>query len=273
MDQVYSTTRGTGSSAVLARVNNVGVGGFFTGGGIGFLAGAYGYAMDRLRAIEVVIPCGQIVMATKTNRYADLFWALQGGGGQFGIVTQFFQEAIPEPKNLTIAAYYLDNSSATSAAAIRNTVTWFNNNQDPFALMYYVVGVLPSSLAQDPTTFALRPLLIALQFNDPTTVAKQQSFEATYQTLFQGLTPISQITLNTTYDALPGLLDPTFPYGFRRGFYGPQTQNITASYLTAINAEMSAYVTSLVLSGERAPSPASTIWVLQVSRTTTANSH
>ena len=45
---------------------------------------------------------GKIVFATKTNEYSDLFLALPGGGGQFGIVSTFYQEAAPEPTKLTI---------------------------------------------------------------------------------------------------------------------------------------------------------------------------
>ncbi|KAI4823132.1 FAD-binding domain-containing protein, partial [Aureobasidium sp. EXF-8845] len=95
--QVTDTTSNTGFTAVGARVGDVGVGGFSSGGGIGFLAGAYGYAIDRLRALEIVLMSGKIVPATNTNEYSDLFWAIQGGGGQFGIVTTFYQEAVPEP--------------------------------------------------------------------------------------------------------------------------------------------------------------------------------
>ena len=97
---VQKATNGSGLTAVGARVSGVGVGGFSTGGGIGFLAGAYGFAIDRLRAIEAVLMSGQIVYATKTNGYSDLFWALQGGGGQFAIVTKFYQEAAPEPTGI-----------------------------------------------------------------------------------------------------------------------------------------------------------------------------
>ncbi|KAL9608736.1 MAG: hypothetical protein Q9167_006454 [Letrouitia subvulpina] len=99
---VQKSTNGSGFTAVGARVSTVGVGGFSTGGGIGFLAGAYGYATDRLRAMEIVLMSGQIVYATKTNAYSDLFWALQGGSGQFAIVTKFYQEAAPEPDGKTL---------------------------------------------------------------------------------------------------------------------------------------------------------------------------
>lgn len=90
--EVLLTTKGSGYTVVGARDSKVGVGGFSTGGGIGFLAGAYGFAGDRLVAMDVVLADGTQVMATKKNRYADLFWAIQGGGGQFGIVTKFYQK-------------------------------------------------------------------------------------------------------------------------------------------------------------------------------------
>lgn len=99
---VQKATNGSGFTAVGARMSTVGVGGFSTGGGIGFLAGAYGYATDRLRAMEIVLMSGQTVYATKTNAYSDLFWALQGGSGQFAIVTKFYQEAAPEPDGKTM---------------------------------------------------------------------------------------------------------------------------------------------------------------------------
>ena len=99
---VQKATNGSGYTAVGARMSTVGVGGFSTGGGIGFLAGAYGYAIDRLRAMEIVLVSGKIIYATKSNKYSDLFWALQGGGGQIAIVTKFYQEAAKEPTGIVL---------------------------------------------------------------------------------------------------------------------------------------------------------------------------
>jgi FAD/FMN-containing dehydrogenase len=98
--QVQATTAGSGYTTVGVRISSVGVGGFSTGGGIGFLAGAHGYASYRFVALNVILPNGDIVNATKQNRYSDLFWAFQGGGGRFGLITTFYQEAVLSPRTL-----------------------------------------------------------------------------------------------------------------------------------------------------------------------------
>jgi FAD/FMN-containing dehydrogenase len=61
---------------------------------LSFLAAAHGYSSDAFVELDVVLVTGELVTATATNKYSDIFWALKGGGNSFGIVTRYELEAI-----------------------------------------------------------------------------------------------------------------------------------------------------------------------------------
>jgi FAD/FMN-containing dehydrogenase len=83
----YGLALSTGDTAT------VGLGGLTTGGGLGFMIRKHGLTIDNLISAQVVLASGEIVRAS-ANQHADLFWAIRGGGGNFGIVTEFeFQMA------------------------------------------------------------------------------------------------------------------------------------------------------------------------------------
>lgn len=69
-------------------ISTTGVGGLTTGGGIGYLTRKYGLSIDNLLAVDVVLPDGSFVVAN-ADQNQDLFWAIRGGGGNFGVVTSF----------------------------------------------------------------------------------------------------------------------------------------------------------------------------------------
>jgi FAD/FMN-containing dehydrogenase len=69
-------------------VSSTGVAGLTLGGGLGWLMGQYGLAVDNLESIEMVTADGRILSADR-REHEDLFWAVRGGGGNFGVVTSF----------------------------------------------------------------------------------------------------------------------------------------------------------------------------------------
>jgi FAD/FMN-containing dehydrogenase len=88
LKDMVSTTHEFGLTVPVGIIGTTGVGGLTLGGGIGHLTRTFGLTIDNLVAATVVLADGSVVQCD-TEREADLFWAIRGGGGNFGVVTSF----------------------------------------------------------------------------------------------------------------------------------------------------------------------------------------
>ncbi|WP_404475433.1 FAD-binding oxidoreductase [Microbacterium aerolatum] len=97
---------------------SVGVGGLTLGGGIGWMVRSWGLAADQLVGAQVVTATGDIVEAS-ADENPDLFWALRGGGGNFGIVTRFDFRAHPI-NGIAFGEHVIDGDAGGVMRAMRD---------------------------------------------------------------------------------------------------------------------------------------------------------
>jgi FAD/FMN-containing dehydrogenase len=129
-----------GLSVPVGVISATGVAGLVLTGGVGWQTRKHGYGCDKLRRARVVTAAGEIVEASETEN-ADLLWGLRGGGGNFGVVTEFEFEAHEQDAVLVSSAYYVVEDAEESAALVRAYRDWsLEAKRDETAWTYLGTG-------------------------------------------------------------------------------------------------------------------------------------
>ncbi|HUG47155.1 MAG TPA: FAD-binding oxidoreductase [Candidatus Limnocylindria bacterium] len=126
-----------GRATSFGDTGSVGLGGLVPGGGIGWLVRKYGLTIDSLLAAEVVTADGELLSASSSD-HADLFWALRGGGGNFGVVTRY--KLALQPIGTVLHGMLL---MPATRANVRGVIEIGSAAPDDLTLMPYVMAIPP----------------------------------------------------------------------------------------------------------------------------------
>ena len=122
LGDVDRATQEHGLATVLGSDADTGVAGLTLGGGFGYLSRRFGWAVDNLEQIEIVTADGELRRAA-ADENEDLFWALRGGGGNFGVVTRFTFRLHPVGPTVTGGVMMWTASVAEQVLEAYRTVT------------------------------------------------------------------------------------------------------------------------------------------------------
>ena len=121
LGDVDRATQEHGLATTLGFVSATGVAGLTLGGGFGYLTRRFGWTVDDLEEVEIVTADGTVRRASRTEN-DELFWALRGGGGNFGVVTEFVLRLHEVGPQVTAGVIAWPASEADSVLAVFRTV-------------------------------------------------------------------------------------------------------------------------------------------------------
>lgn len=169
---------------------SVGLGGLTLGGGIGWLVRKYGLTIDHLISAEIVTADGSLITAGETE-HADLFWALRGGGGNFGVVTSFKFGLVP------VGTVY---AGMLAFSATPDTVTNYLKiaSEAPEELSAIAMMMLAPPMPMMPAEYVGKPILMILMCY----AGNPQEGESAVAPIRALSTPIAQMVGPMPYIAL-----------------------------------------------------------------------
>jgi FAD/FMN-containing dehydrogenase len=177
-------------------ISTTGIAGLTLGGGLGWLMGKHGLALDNLVGAEVVLASGEIVRATD-KEHPDLFWALRGGGGNFGVVPWFEYRLHPVgPMTSGLVAHPFDRAREV-LRFYRETTRSLPDELTLFAALLH---------APDGSGARLAAILAAH-------AGAQAEGEAALRPVKAFGTPLMDVIGPASYEATNTMLDAGFPRG------------------------------------------------------------
>ena len=193
-----AATQAHGLAVLTGLVGHTGIGGLTLGGGMGWLTRQAGMACDNVESVEVVVADGRILRASAAEN-PDLFWAVRGGGGNFGVVTEFEFRCHEVGPMIQFGFLFWEAERGREALrAIREAVSTLPRS----------CNVLLAGLNAPPAPFVPEEhhlkagfALVLCGFGDPDDHAQAvERLRAALPPLVQAVTPMPYTALNQAFD-------------------------------------------------------------------------
>jgi FAD/FMN-containing dehydrogenase len=215
---VDHATHPFGLAVPFGIVSSTGVAGLTLGGGTGYLTRKYGLTIDNLIEADVVLADGNFVTASKEQN-ADLFWALRGGGGNFGVVTSFLFQAHPVSTVYAGPIFW----EAKHAQAVMRAYREFLPTAPEELGMFVGLKTVPPTDPFPRDYWSKRACALVSSYNGPAAQGEQ----LVGKLLARLPAPIFNWMGAMPFKAIQGLFDPFFPKGLQWYWKGDYVKSLS----------------------------------------------
>jgi FAD/FMN-containing dehydrogenase len=226
--EVDHETQVHGLATTGGLVSTTGVAGFTLGGGIGWLMRKYGLACDNLVGADVVTASGRLVHASEDEN-EELFWGLRGGGGNFGIVTQF--EFQLHPLGPMVYAGPIFYPADDSAALLRLFREWAPDAQDDITTLVSLMTAPPLPVIPEEWHGKKVAAFIAASAGP---LEEGDDLVTEFRSVAE---PIADLLGPMPYSVIQSLIDPLWPKGIRSYFKSTNLSGLDDGLIDALAAQ------------------------------------
>ncbi len=235
---VDHATHAFGLAVPFGIVSSTGVAGLTLGGGTGYLTRKHGLTIDNLLEADVVLADGSVVTASQ-SQHPDLFWAIRGGGGNFGVVTSFLFQAHPV-KMVYAGPIFWD---AVHAKAVMRAYRDFLPTASEDLGIFVGLKTVPSMDPFPKEGWGKRACAIIGSYNGPAADG-EKAMKPLLEDLPQ---PIFNWMGEMPFPAINALFDPFFPKGLQWYWKGDFVQSLPDEAIATHVAEAAKAPTELCL--------------------------
>lgn len=195
-------TQAFGLAVPMGVVTETGIAGLTLGGGLGWLRRRYGLSCDNLLSVDVVTAEGQLITADATHE-PELFWGVQGGGGNFGVVTSFEFRAHPVGPDVFFA--FVIHSGTDAVPALRFYREWAATAPDEissFAILWHA-----PTMDEIPAEHHGKPIVVYLAMHCGHPATGERALES----LRAAGNPIADLSAPMSYLDVQQFFDEDYP--------------------------------------------------------------